>query len=135
VLFADLVGSTASADGADPEDIQARLRPYYARVRDEIESVGGTVEKFIGDAVVGVFGAPTSHEDDPSRAVQAALQVVGAIEHLNEQDPQLALAVRVAVDTGEAVVSLGTPAERGDGLGDARRDVFLARPEVTALSS
>jgi class 3 adenylate cyclase/tetratricopeptide (TPR) repeat protein len=116
VLFADLVGSTASADGADPEDIQARLRPYYARVRDEIESVGGTVEKFIGDAVVGVFGAPTSHEDDPSRAVQAAIQVVGAIEHLNEQDPQLALAVRVAVDTGEAVVSLGIPAERGEAI-------------------
>jgi class 3 adenylate cyclase len=112
VLFADLVGSTASADGADPEDIQARLRPYYARVRDEIESVGGTVEKFIGDAVVGVFDAPTSHEDDPSRAVQA-IQVVGAIEHLNEQDPQLALAVRVAVDTGEAVVSLGPPRNGG----------------------
>jgi class 3 adenylate cyclase/tetratricopeptide (TPR) repeat protein len=116
VLFADLVGSTASADAADPEDIQARLRPYYARVRDEIESVGGTVEKFIGDAVVGVFGAPTSHEDDPSRAVQAAIQVVGAIERLNEQDPQLALAVRVAVDTGEAVVSMGTPAERGEAI-------------------
>jgi class 3 adenylate cyclase/tetratricopeptide (TPR) repeat protein len=116
VLFADLVGSTASADAADPEDIRARLRPYYARVRDEIESVGGTVEKFIGDAVVGVFGAPTSHEDDPSRAVQAAIQVLRAIEQLNEQDPQLALAVRVAVDTGEAVVSLGTPTERGEAI-------------------
>jgi class 3 adenylate cyclase/tetratricopeptide (TPR) repeat protein len=116
VLFADLVGSTASADGADPEDVQDRLRPYYARVRDEIESVGGTVEKFIGDAVVGIFGAPASHEDDPSRAVQAAIQVVGAVEQLNEQDPRLDLAVRVAVDTGEAVVSIGSPAERGEGI-------------------
>ncbi|HZN43278.1 MAG TPA: zinc ribbon domain-containing protein, partial [Actinomycetota bacterium] len=80
VLFADLVGSTADADGADPEDVRARLRPYYACVRDEIESFGGTVEKFIGDAVVG------------------------ALEALNEEDPELRLAVRVAVDTGEAVV-------------------------------
>ena len=116
VLFADLVGSTAAADAADPEDIQARLRPYHARLRDEIEAFGGTVEKFIGDAVVGVFGAPTSHEDDPARAVRAAIQVVEAIEQLNEQDPGLALAVRVAVDTGEAVVSLGSSAERGEAI-------------------
>ena len=116
VLFADLVGSTAAADAADPEDIQARLRPYHARLRDEIEAFGGTVEKFIGDAVVGVFGAPTSHEDDPARAVRAAIQVVEAIEQLNEHDPGLALAVRVAVDTGDAVVSLGSSAERGEAI-------------------
>jgi class 3 adenylate cyclase/tetratricopeptide (TPR) repeat protein len=106
VLFADLVGFTAHSDGADPEDVKARLRPYFARVREEIEGLGGTVEKFIGDAVVGVFGAPTSREDDATRAVQAALQVARAIDELNEQDPALDLAIRVAVDTGEVVVDL-----------------------------
>jgi len=130
VLFADLVGSTADADGADPEDVRARLRPYYACVRDEIESFGGTVEKFIGDAVVGVFGAPLSHEDDPTRAVQAAVAVVGALEALNEEDPELRLAVRVAVDTGEAVVTLGDPAERGEGIatGDVMNTVARLQP-------
>ncbi len=132
VLFADLVGSTASADGADPEDIQARLRPYYARVRDEIEAFGGTVEKFIGDAVVGVFGAPTSHEDDPARAVQAALRVLEAIGHLNEQDPRLELAVRVAVDTGEVVVAMGDPVERGEGI--ATGDVMNTAARLQGLA-
>jgi class 3 adenylate cyclase len=98
VLFADLVGFTARSDGADPEDVKARLRPYFSRVREEIESLGGTVEKFIGDAVVGLFGAPTSREDDAVRAVQAAIEVARAIEDLNEQDPALDLAIRVDPD-------------------------------------
>ena len=66
--------------------MKARLVPYFARAREEIESVGGIVEKFIGDAVVGFFGAPTSREDDAVRAVQAAWQVARAIDELNEQD-------------------------------------------------
>src|SRR3954452_7035097 len=68
VLFVDLVGFTPSSDGADPEDVRARLRPYHARVKEEIERFGGTVEKFIGDAVMAVFRAPIAHEDDPERA-------------------------------------------------------------------
>jgi class 3 adenylate cyclase/tetratricopeptide (TPR) repeat protein len=114
VLFADLAGFTARSDGADPEDVKARLRPYFGRARDEIESVGGTVEKFIGDAVVGLFGAPMSREDDAVRAVQAAWQITRAIDELNEEDPALELAVRVAVDTGEVVVDVDSDAGRGE---------------------
>jgi class 3 adenylate cyclase/tetratricopeptide (TPR) repeat protein len=116
VLFADLAGFTARSDGADPEDMKARLRPYYARAREEIELLGGTVEKFIGDAVVGLFGAPTSREDDPIRAVQAAWQIARAIDVLNEGDPTLELAVRIAVDTGEVVVDVDSDVSRGEGI-------------------
>ena len=63
VLFCDLVGFTAASEHADPEDVRARIRPYHARLRQEIERYSGTVEKFIGDAVMAVFGAPVSHED------------------------------------------------------------------------
>jgi class 3 adenylate cyclase/tetratricopeptide (TPR) repeat protein len=116
VLFADLAGFTAGSDGADPEDMKARLRPYFARAREEIVSVGGTVEKFIGDAVVGLFGAPTSREDDAIRAVQAAWQITHAIDELNEDDPTLELAIRIAVDTGEVVVDVDSIVERGEGI-------------------
>ena len=75
VVFADLVGFTARAEQLDPEDVRAMLSPYYARLRIELERHGGTVEKFIGDAVMALFGAPTAHEDDPERAVRAALAI------------------------------------------------------------
>jgi class 3 adenylate cyclase/tetratricopeptide (TPR) repeat protein len=114
VLFCDLVGFTARSDQADPEEIQARLSPYHRRVQREIERLGGTVEKFIGDAVVGTFGVPTVHEDDPERAVRAALAVLEAIDEMNQASPGLDLAVRIAVNTGQAVVSLGARAERGE---------------------
>jgi class 3 adenylate cyclase len=78
-LFTDIVGSTANAEQLDPEDVRARLAPYYARVRKELESFGGTVEKFIGDAVVALLGAPVAREDDPERAVRAALAVKAAV--------------------------------------------------------
>ena len=71
VLFCDLVGSTAQADGADPEDVQAGLAAYQHLVRGVLERHGAAVEKFIGDAVMAVFGAPVAHEDDPERAVRA----------------------------------------------------------------
>ena len=75
VLFADLVGFTSRAEQLDPEDVRAVLAPYHARLRTELERHGGTVEKFIGDAVMALFGAPTAHEDDPERAVRAALAI------------------------------------------------------------
>jgi class 3 adenylate cyclase/tetratricopeptide (TPR) repeat protein len=115
VLFVDLVGFTDRSDRADPEDVRATLRPYHARVRKEIERFGGTVEKFVGDAVMAVFGAPVAHEDDAERAVRSALRILGAIEELNEQQ-HLGLAVRAAVDTGEAVVTLGARPEQGEGI-------------------
>ena len=67
MLFADLVGFTARSERLDPEDVRAILTPYFARVRNEVESFGGTVEKFIGDAVMAVFGAPVAYGDDPER--------------------------------------------------------------------
>src|SRR2546423_509542 len=91
VLFVDLVGFTSRAERLDPEDVRAVLTPYYASLRDQIESFGGTVEKFIGDAVMGVFGAPLGHGDDPERAVRAALQVRDAVDEMNARDPRLDL--------------------------------------------
>ena len=79
VLFTDIVGSTAKAEHMDPEDVRARLAPYYVRLRTELERFGGTVEKFIGDAVVALFGAPVSHEDDPERAVGAGVAGLPAL--------------------------------------------------------
>jgi len=75
VLFADVVGFTSRAEQMDPEDVRALLSPFYARLRAELERFGGTVEKFIGDAVMALFGAPSAHEDDPERAVLAALAI------------------------------------------------------------
>ena len=84
VLFADLVGFTSRAEQMDPEDVRAVLEPYHARLRAELERRGGTVEKFIGDAVMALFGAPTAHEDDPERAVRAALAIRDSIREEGE---------------------------------------------------
>jgi class 3 adenylate cyclase/tetratricopeptide (TPR) repeat protein len=116
VLFTDIVGSTAKAEQMDPEDVRARLAPYHTRLRTELEQRGGTVEKFIGDAVVALFGAPTAHEDDPERAVRAALAIRHAIEDLNAEDEWLDLQVRIGVNTGEALVVVGAKASEGEGM-------------------
>jgi len=114
VLFADLVGSTSRAERLDPEDVRDLLSPYFATVRAEIEQFGGIVEKFIGDAVMAVFGAPASHEDDPERAVRAAFAMRDAVGALND-DSDADLHLRIGVNTGEAVVSLGA-IETGVGI-------------------
>ncbi|MGH2680973.1 MAG: adenylate/guanylate cyclase domain-containing protein, partial [Actinomycetota bacterium] len=116
VLFADLVGFTSRSERLDPEDVRATLTPYFARLREELERRGGTVEKFIGDAVMAVFGAPTAHEDDPERAVRAALAIREAMTEMNDQDPGIDLHVRVGVNTGEALVSLGVQPLQGEGM-------------------
>jgi class 3 adenylate cyclase/tetratricopeptide (TPR) repeat protein len=110
VLFADLVGFTGRAERLDPEEVRAVLQPYHARLRAELERFGGTVEKFIGDAVMAVFGAPAAHEDDPERAVRAALAIREALEAEGE------LHVRIGITTGEALVSLGARPEEGEGM-------------------
>ena len=99
VLFADLVGFTSTAEQLDPEDVEKILRPYHERLRYELERWGGTVEKFIGDAVVAFFGAPVAGEDDPERAVRAALAIRDWIAEEDE------LQARIAVNTGEALVN------------------------------
>lgn len=114
MLFCDLVGFTARSEKADPEDVRARLRPYHARVKQELERFGGTMEKFVGDAVMGVFGAPVVREDDAERAVRAGLAVLAAIEEMNIGQPGLDLTVRAAVNTGEAVVALDARPELGE---------------------
>ena len=110
VLFADLVGFTARAEELDPEDVEAILRPYHERLRSELERFGGTVEKFIGDAVMALFGAPVAHEDDPERAVRAALAIR---DWAREED---SVQVRIAVNTGEALINLDARPEAGEGM-------------------
>ncbi len=109
-LFCDLVGFTARAERMDPEDVRRLLQPYHARLRSELERHGGTVEKFIGDAVMAVFGAPTAHEDDPERAVRAALAIRDALAEEGE------LEVRIGITTGEALIALGARPEAGEGM-------------------
>jgi class 3 adenylate cyclase len=115
-LFCDVVGSTERAERADPEDVRRVLRPYYRHVRDDLTRFGGNVEKFIGDAVCGLFGAPRSHGDDPERAVRAALEVRNTVAVLNEADPELDLHVRLGVATGEALVALNARTSEGEGM-------------------
>ena len=110
VLFADLVGFASRAERMDPEDVRSFLSPYYHRLRAELEHFGGTVEKFVGDAVMALFGAPVSHEDDPERAVRAALAIrdwVRAEERIQ---------VRIAITTGEALVVLGARPVKGEAM-------------------
>ena len=96
--------------------MRARIRPYHARLREEIERYGATVEKFVGDAVMAVCGAPVAHEDDAERAVRAGLRILEAITELNEADPSLDLQVRIGISTGEAVVAIGARPEEGEGI-------------------
>src|SRR6185312_8201601 len=112
ILFVDLVGFTERSDRADPEDVRRTLLPFHARAKADIERFGGTLDKFIGDAVMGVFGAPVAHEDDPVRAVRSALRILDSIEELRMEDPELS--VRIAVHTGEAVVSFGSGPQVGE---------------------
>jgi class 3 adenylate cyclase/tetratricopeptide (TPR) repeat protein len=116
VLFVDLVGFTTRAERLDPEDVRAILTPYHDTVRREIESFGGVVEKFVGDAVMSVFGAPTAYGDDAERAVRAALAVRESVRALNESDGRLDLQIRIAVNTGEALVSLGARPSMGESM-------------------
>src|ERR671930_2331216 len=125
VLFCDLVGFTSRAEAMDPEDVAALLAPYQSRLRHELERYGGTVEKFIGDAVMALFGAPTAHEDDAERAVRAAL----AIRDFAEDE---GIAVRIGVTTGEALVAVDAKPEQGETM--ATGDVIntAARLETAA---
>jgi class 3 adenylate cyclase/tetratricopeptide (TPR) repeat protein len=108
VLFCDLVGSTAQAERLDPEDVRALLSRYHQQVKVELERFGGTVEKFIGDAVMALFGAPVAHEDDPERAVRAALAVREAVA--GERS------IRIGITTGETLVTLGAHPEQGEAM-------------------
>jgi predicted ATPase/class 3 adenylate cyclase len=116
LVFVDLVGSTALAEQLDPEDVLSLLELYYSRLRAELERCGGTVEKYIGDAIVTHFGVPVAHEDDPERAVRAALQILETVERLNAEDPIREIQVRIGIATGEVIVTHGVKAEEGKGI-------------------
>jgi class 3 adenylate cyclase/tetratricopeptide (TPR) repeat protein len=119
-VFCDLVGFTALCEEIDSEDVDHLLREFYGLARRTIETWGGVVEKFVGDAVVGIFGVPTTHEDDPERAVATAIRLLDRLPEL----PQLAgrrLEARVGINTGAAVVRLDVAPGSGEGflIGDA----------------
>ena len=119
-LVCDLVGFTALSERNDPELVDAFLRRYYSVTRKTVEAYGGTVEKFIGDAVVAVFGLPTLHEDDPERAVRAGLRLIDEVDALPGIGGQ-AVEVRVGINTGQSLVRLDVDPASGEGLltGDA----------------
>ncbi len=96
ILFADLVGFTARSDGEDPERVREFLDGYFRLAREIVERYGGAVEKFIGDAVMAVWGAPVAREDDAERAVRTALDLVDAIRHLGRKAGDDGLALRAA---------------------------------------
>ncbi len=100
IVFADLVGSTEMASSLDPEELRRRLAPFFEVARSALEEHGGTVEKYIGDAVMAVFGVPQAHGDDPDRAVAAALDLSRRVESIDRE-----LSVRVGVETGEVLAA------------------------------
>src|SRR5438034_8885804 len=111
VLFADLVGFTTISERRDAEDVRELLPRYFDAARDAVERHGGLVEKFIGDAVMAVWGTPTAHEDDAERAVRAALELVEGVGALGGQVGAPELAMRVGVVTGQAAVTIGAEGE------------------------
>jgi class 3 adenylate cyclase len=121
VLFADLLDFSLRSHSADPEEMRALLRPYFAAIRREVDRYGGTVERFLGDAIMAVFGAPVARADDAERAVRAALRIPQAVVELNEDDAFREVAVRAAVNTGQVAVALGAQIEAGESMvtGDA----------------
>ena len=124
VLFCDVVASTALGERLDPEALRRILARYFETGQQIIERHGGTVEKFIGDAVMAVFGVPVLHEDDALRAVQAAHALRDAIESLNEElerDYGTRLAVRIGVNTGEVVTGTEERLATGDAVNLAAR--------------
>src|SRR5256714_12504484 len=131
VLFADLVGFTTLSEHRDPEDVRDLLSDYFERCRSLIERLGGTVEKFIGDAVMAVWGSPVAREDDAERAVRAALALPQAVAALGEEVGIPGLLLRAGVVTGSAAVDVGTEAEGmvlGDTVNTASRLQSLAAP-------
>src|SRR5207249_4189400 len=107
VLFADLVGFTRLSESRDPEEVRELLTRYFDTCRRLISLYGGTLEKFIGDAVMAVWGTPTAQEDDAERAVRAALDLVRAVAEMGAEAGIPDLAARAGVLTGEAAVTVG----------------------------
>ena len=134
VLFADLVGFTALAADQDPEEVRDLLSRYFEVARQLIDGYGGAVEKFIGDAVMAVWGAPVAREDDPERAVRAALELVARVREIEFAGASLAL--RAGVLSGEAAIVPGRTGEgmiAGDLVNTASRLQSVAQPGVVLV--
>jgi class 3 adenylate cyclase/tetratricopeptide (TPR) repeat protein len=125
MVFADLVGSTEMASDLDPEELRGRLAPFFAVARSTLEEHGGTVEKYVGDAVLAVFGVPRVHTDDPDRAVAAALALTERVASIDQ-----GLAVRVGIETGEvlALDRAGDLSVTGEAVNAAARLQQAAAP-------
>ncbi len=141
VLFADVTGSTGLGERLDPEHLKEVMGTYFAAMREEIEAEGGTVEKFIGDAVMAAFGVPEIHEDDPARALRAALRMRGRLGLVNETlsaSHGVALEIRIGVNTGEVLASLspreGEGIVSGDAVNVAARLQTAAKPGQVIVS-
>jgi class 3 adenylate cyclase len=122
ILFADVAGSTGLGERMDAERLKSVMAGWFAAMREEIEAHGGTVEKFIGDAVMAAFGVPVAHEDDPERAARAALAMRARLPALNEAlglDPEAAIEARIGVNTGEVVAAPGAAPGEAMATGDA----------------
>src|SRR6266568_3807892 len=131
VLFLDLVGFTTLSESRDPEEVRDLLSRYFATCRGLIERYGGTVEKFIGDAVMAVWGTPVAREDDAERAVRAALDLVDAVEAMGQEVSAPDLKARAGVLTGEAAVTIGAEGQgmvAGDLVNTASRIQSAAQP-------
>ncbi len=126
-LFCDLVGSTSLGEDHDPELLRPILERYFAEMRSAVERHGGRVQKFIGDAVVAIFGVPLAHEDDGLRAVRAAIEMQERLETLNEAVP-IRLAVRIGITTGEVFVPADDMPVIGDAMNTASRLQSAAEP-------
>src|SRR2546425_7634693 len=114
IIFSDVTGSTALGESTDPEALRALLAGYFERMKAIVESHGGTVEKFIGDAVMAVFGVPLAHEDDALRACRAAVEMRDAL-------PALGIRGRIGVNTGEVVTGTSERLATGDAVNVAAR--------------
>jgi len=136
VLFADLSGYTAVAERMDPEAVKTMLDRMLRQLGEEVIRFGGTIDKYIGDNVMAVFGAPTSHEDDPERAVRAGLAMQASMERLNEGlDMETGFLLRVGINTGEVLAGQMGEAYTvvGDTVNVAARLQAAARPGTVTV--
>jgi class 3 adenylate cyclase/tetratricopeptide (TPR) repeat protein len=141
ILFADVTGSTSLGEQLDPERFRQVMRAYADAMREEIEAEGGTVEKFIGDAVMAAFGVPVAHEDDPDRALRAAGRMLTRLERLNDElraTHGVSLQIRIGINTGEVLaVTAPAPGEAmatGDAVNTAARLQSMAEPGTVLVS-
>ena len=140
ILFADVTGSTALGEQLDPERMREVLDRFFVAMREEIEAEGGTVEKFIGDAVMAAFGVPTAHEDDPTRAVRAATRMLRRLDDVNAslaESHEVMLRIRIGVNTGEVLATTdprpGEAMVTGDTVNVAARLQSAAEPGTVVI--